>query len=128
VPDKKSHYNKKLKGFAVDLRNDSTKGEIILWKRVLRVKTVFKYQFNRQFPMKLEGRGIIVDFICRRLNLIIEIDGYSHKFKIKKDRDRDEKLSNLGYHVLRFKEQEVRNALTEVVYVIYEKIKELEKE
>jgi very-short-patch-repair endonuclease len=126
LPDKKSNYNKNLKAFAKDLRNDSTKGEIILWKKVLRAKTIFNYQFNRQFPMYLSEKGIIVDFICRKLKLIIEIDGYSHKFKTKKDRERDELLSELGYHVLRFEERAVRYALTDVVIVIDSKIRELE--
>jgi len=84
------------------------------------------YQFNRQFAMRLNGMGIIVDFICRSLKLIIEIDGYSHRFKTKEDQERDEKLTNMGYYVLRFKEQEVRNALTDVVVIIDAKIKELE--
>ena len=126
MSEKKSNYNKNLKVFSRELRNDSTKGEIILWKKVLRAKTVFNYQFNRQFPMHLSEKSIIVDFICRKLKLIIEIDGYSHRFKAKKDRERDEKLSNLGYHVLRFEERAVRNALTDVVIVIDAKIKELE--
>ena len=126
MPERKSHYNKNLKKFSRDLRNDSTKGEIILWKKVLRAKIVFPYQFNRQFAMRLNGMGIIVDFICRSLKLIIEIDGYSHRFKTKEDQERDEKLTNMGYYVLRFKEQEVSNALTDVVIVIDAKIKELE--
>ena len=122
-----SHYNKNLKKFAQELRNDSTKGEVILWKKVLRAKAVFNYQFNRQFPMKIPGKGIIVDFICRKLKLVIEIDGYSHRFKRKEDRSWDTKLVELGYHVLRFQEKEVRNTLTDVVIVIDAKIKELEK-
>lgn len=126
LPDKKSNYNKNLKSFARELRNDSTKGEIILWKKVFRAKTIFNYQFNRQFPMYLSEKSIIVDFICRKLKLIIEIDGYSHKFKTKKDRERDKLLSELGYHVLRFEELAVRNSLTDVVIVIDSKIKELE--
>ena len=126
MSEKKSNYNKNLKIFSRELRNDSTKGEIIIWKKVLRARTIFKYQFNRQFPIHIPEKNIIVDFICRKLKLIIEIDGYSHKFKAKMDRERDEKLSNLGYHVLRFEESAVRNALTDVVMVIDAKIKELE--
>lgn len=76
--------------------------------------------------MYISGKCIIVDFICRKLKLIIEIDGYSHKFKTKQDRERDEKLSKLGYHVLRLEESAVRNALTDVVIVIDAKIRELE--
>ncbi len=74
---KKSHYAKDLKPLARDLRNNSTLGEVILWDKVLKNKKL-GFQFNRQFPMQLPTKKIIVDFICRKLKLIIEIDGYSH--------------------------------------------------
>jgi very-short-patch-repair endonuclease len=98
----KSNYNKNLKYFSRELRTNSTLGEIILWKRVLQGKIKFEHQFNRQFPMKLEGQGIIVDFICSKLKLIIQIDGYSHQFKTKQDELRDQQLNEIGYQVLRF--------------------------
>jgi very-short-patch-repair endonuclease len=123
---KKSHYNKYLKGYSRDLRNDSTLGEIILWKRVLRAKQVFKYQFNRQFPMKVGKLNIIVDFICRKLKLVIEVDGGSHRFKQEQDAYRDRTLGELGYHVLRISEQEARHKIDYVVAVIDDKIKEIE--
>ena len=84
-----SNYNKRLKSFARDLRNNSTDGEIILWSKALRAKKM-GYQFNRQFPMVLGDLKIIIDFICRKLKLVIEVDGYSHKFKVEKDKKRDE--------------------------------------
>lgn len=122
----KSNYNKNLKHFARDLRNESTLGEIILWKRILRAKTIFDYQFNRQLSMKVDGIQIIVDFICREFKLIIEIDGYSHNFKHKEDEIRDHKLNVLGYTILRFTEQEARHQIDHVVTVLDTKIKELE--
>ncbi len=125
-PKPKSHYNNHLKDFATELRNDSTLGEIILWKRVLRGKIKFDLQFNRQFPMTVNNHGIIVDFICRKLKLIIEIDGYSHQFKEPQDRIREEELNKMGYLVLRFTEAEVKKRLDHVVAVIENKIKELE--
>ena len=73
----KSHYNKKDKELARKLRKNGTKGEVILWQAVLRAKQFYGYQFNRQFCID----DYIVDFIARKLKLIIEIDGYSHKFK-----------------------------------------------
>ena len=120
-----SHYNKNLKHFARDLRNESTLGEIILWKRVLRGRIKFDFQFNRQFPMKLKNKGIIVDFICRKLKLIIEVYGYSHQFKVSQDQERDFQLELMGYHVLRISEGEVRHRLDHVVQRIESKIKEL---
>ena len=125
MTSKKSNYNKNLKDFSRDLRNDSTLGEIILWKKVLRAKRVFNYQFNRQFPMQVDGLNIIVDFICRELKLVIEIDGYSHNFKQEQDEIRDKKLNDLGYKVIRFSEQEVRHRIDFVVTVIDEVIEEL---
>ena len=126
MPQKKSNYNKDLKHFARELRNESTLGEIILWKRVFRAKQVFNYTFNRQFPMLVNEKQIIVDFICRKLKLVIEIDGYSHKFKHQEDQIRDKNLKELGYHVLRFSEQEVRHRIDDVVVVLDAKIRELE--
>ena len=107
----KSHYNKKLKPLAKNLRNDSTKGEIILWSEVLRAKQFHGYQFNRQFAMK----NYIVDFICRKLKLIIEIDGQYHDLIYEKDKLRDETLKELGYHVIRFQETEIYTDLDNVI-------------
>lgn len=123
---KKSHYNKKLKTFARELRKNSTLGEIILWAKVLRAKKMLGYQFNRQFAMKIDDMNIIVDFICRKLKLIIEIDGSSHDFKFEKDKIRDEKLSKYGYLVLRITEKEVTHNLNNVVTTIENTISRLE--
>jgi very-short-patch-repair endonuclease len=76
--------------------------------------------------MKVNEKQIIVDFICRKLKLVIEIDGYSHKFKHKEDIIRDQNLIALGYHILRFTEQEIRHRIDEVVIIIDDKIKSIE--
>ncbi len=73
------------------------------------------------------GLNIIVDFICRRLKLIIEIDGYSHNFKHEADQLRDERLQGYGYYVLRITEHEVKYDLANVVSKIENKIRELER-
>lgn len=109
---KKIIYNKNLREYARELRNNSTLGEIILWKKVLRAKKFHGYQFNRQFVID----NYIADFVCRKLKLIIEIDGYSHQFKHQKDIEKDKYLKDLGYRVLRFKESEVRHKLDDVVW------------
>jgi hypothetical protein len=46
----------------------------------------------------------IVDFYCDELKLVIEIDGDVHdkSAQIERDKVRDERLSSLGYRVLRF--------------------------
>jgi len=120
-----SNYNKYLKTNARNLRNQSTFGEVILWDKVLKSKMMLGYTFNRQFPMKIKEKNIIVDFICRKLKLIIELDGYSHNFKYEEDIERDKSLLEKGYTVLRILESEVQNDLQNVIREIEGKIKEL---
>lgn len=99
-------YNPYLKEKARELRNNSTLGEILLWKK-LKGKQYYGFDFHRQKPIL----NYIVDFYCYKLNLIIEIDGYSHIFKTEEDKQRDKKLTELGFTILRFTESDVRNNL-----------------
>lgn len=126
MEDKNSYYDKSLKKYARELRNNSTFGEVILWSKVLKSKGT-GYQFNRQYAMKIDELKIIVDFICRPLKLIIEIDGYSHNDKFKEDAARDEKLKSNGYKVLRFSEQIIKFDIDNVTREIEEIIKEIEE-
>jgi very-short-patch-repair endonuclease len=106
-----SRYNKKYKPLARALRKESTPGEIRLWTEVLRAGKFYGYQFNRQYALE----GFIVDFICRKLKLIIELDGRSHQFKTEEDQERDKRLLEMGYVVLRFPEVEVMKDLANVI-------------
>ena len=72
------------------------------------------YQFLRQFSID----NFIVDFICRKIKLIIEVDGYSHNFKYEQDIQRDEHLAKLGFTVIRFTENEIKNDLSNVIRAI----------
>lgn len=99
-------YNPYLKEKARELRNNSTLGEILLWKK-LRGKQCYGFDFHRQKPIL----NYIVDFYCYKLKLIIEVDVYSHNFKAEEDKKRDIELKELGFIVLRFQEGEVRNNL-----------------
>ena len=83
---------------------------------------MYGYQFNRQFPIG----NYIVDFISRKLNLIIEIDGNSHFSKSAADRDRQDYLESLGYVILRFSEAEVVHRLDDVVEKISYAVESLE--
>lgn len=103
-------YHPYLKEKARELRNNSTPGEILLWKK-LKGKQCYGFDFHRQKPI-LE---YIVDFYCYKLKLIIEIDGNSHNVKAEEDERRDKELQKLGFTVLRFSEAEVRNNLNLVL-------------
>ena len=102
-----NNYNKHLKQFARNLRNQSTKAEIILWSRVLRNRSMMGYQFLRQRPID----KFIVDFFCKELKLVIEVDGLTHMFEenFEKEFNRQKRLEELGYVVIRFSDDEVLN-------------------
>ena len=98
-------YNKDLKVFSRYLRNNSTLSEVLLWQE-LRAGSIRGYKFNRQKPL---GR-YIVDFYCKKLNLVIEVDGSSHYHEdaILKDQVRQQALEQLGLEFLRFDDLDVK--------------------
>ena len=95
-------YNPALKEKARQLRNDSTKTEILLGT-FLRGRPLRGYDFHRQKPID----EYIVDFFCNELMLAIEIDGVSHIGKELYDAKRQRKLEDLGVRFLRFKDDDV---------------------
>jgi len=108
-------YNKNLKEFSRKLRNNSTLGKILLWKK-LRAGSMINYTFNRQKPLD----RYIVDFYCKPLNLVIEIDGSYHfeeEQKVK-DNERQKLLQQMGLPLLRFSEQQVRKDMDMVLKAI----------
>ena|SRR3990167_9923776 len=123
ITELNNHYNKNLKPFARNLRNDSTKAEIRIWCELLRNKRMLGFQFLRQRSIG----NYIADFMCKELYLIIEIDGYSHDFKYEEDIERDKKLKELGFHTLRFTDDEVKNHITNVERAIVQWIGENKK-
>ncbi|MCC6684110.1 MAG: endonuclease domain-containing protein [Bacteroidia bacterium] len=106
------HYNKKLKPFATQNRKESTKAEIRLWCELLRNKQMMGHNFLRQRPIE----NYIADFFCKKLKLIIECDGYSHQLDevAERDEQRTKRLTELGYHVIRFSDNEVMNNIENV--------------
>lgn len=105
-----NHYNKNLKEFARELRNNSTLSEVIFWDKLLKRKQLRGYPFLRQRPIK----NFIVDFFSKDLKLIIEIDGEIHKFQKKKDKRREEELKELGFSIIRFHNNEILQDLFNV--------------
>ena len=111
----KIHYKKHLKVFAKELRNNSTKSEIKLWK-YLKGKQMMGYDFHRQRPID----EYIADFFCHKLKLVIELDGFTHRFEVvaQKDVKKEDKLSEFGITVLRFSDDQVINDIYNVLKVI----------
>lgn len=77
------------------LRQTMTDAERVLWKH-LRSRRMH-YKFRRQTP-----RGTyITDFVCLEKKLVVEVDG-AHHLNNSYDKNRDTWLSEQGYRVLRF--------------------------
>ena len=108
-------YNPKLKQIARNLRNNSTKSEILLWN-ALKGKQLRGFDFHRQRPIY----KYIVDFFCSELSLAIEIDGSSHNDKLEFDDLRQKELESAGVQFLRFTDKDVKQNLSGVVDVIIE--------
>lgn len=120
-----NYYNKKLKANGRALRNNMTKAEACLWKYALKNKKR-GYTFNRQRPVL----RYIADFMCKDLRLIIEVDGSSHDHPKAKERDRErqKKLENAGFIVVRFTNNDVLKNMDSVILKIDEVIKQLESQ
>lgn len=106
------YYNKNLKELARRLRKNSTKAEVILWAQLLRGRKMQGYTYLLQRPVM----NFIADFMCKELMLIIEIDGYTHPFEEqwKLDLEKQRKLENAGFTVIRFTDEEVLKDLENV--------------
>jgi len=119
------HYNSDLKDFANTNRKNMTKAEACIWKFLLSSKQMMGYQFRRQRPIL----NFIVDFMCKELMLIIEIDGLTHQWESVAERDisREKALSDIGFTVIRFNDDEVLNDLENVNRAICFYIEDIEK-
>jgi very-short-patch-repair endonuclease len=71
-------------------------------------------KFRRQQPI----HPFIADFACMEARLIIELDGMSHDARLGYDEARDKKLKQMGYFILRFRNQDVAENLEYVVDAI----------
>ena len=108
-------YNPKLKTLARELRNKSTKSEIKLWKHI-KGKQIMGFDFHRQKPLL----DYIADFYCAELNLVIELDGYSHQLEevVAKDKQKEMAFGKYGIKVLRFNDNEVFKNINGVLKTI----------
>lgn len=78
------------------------------------------YTFNRQKPLG----NYIVDFYCRSLNLVIEVDGGYHFEQQQKiaDEERQTLLEKMGLHFIRLHDEEIRKDMDIVLRKINEYI------
>lgn len=92
-----------LKAFARENRKNATLAENVLWE----------YLRNGELGEKFLRQHIIgdyiVDFVSRHDGLVIEVDGGYHSEPRQQEEDklREEVLEQMGYHVIRFTNEEV---------------------
>jgi very-short-patch-repair endonuclease len=96
-----------------ELRKYPTLAEKIMWK-YLQARQCLGFKFRRQHQID----RTIVDFVCIREKLVIELDGSIHNKRKEYDQRRDAWLRSQGYRVMRFKNEEVEktpeNVLEEI--------------
>ena len=92
------------------LRLNPTPAEVKLWES-LKQRQLNGLKFRRQHPIA----SFIVDFYCPQYRLMIEVDGDSHHQQTEYDAARTERLNQLGYQVLRFRNEEIFDHLDHVL-------------
>ena len=96
------------------LRRKMSLPEVLLWQQLR--KKPDGVQFRRQHP----AGPYVLDFFCATASLAVEIDGESHDFGDRPQRDlrRDEWLKGQGVNVLRIPAVEVLKNLDGVLQAI----------
>ncbi|MFH1052115.1 MAG: endonuclease domain-containing protein [bacterium] len=120
----KIYYNPKLKELARQMRNNPTYAEKSLWY-ALKEDQLSGYDFHRQKPIG----DFIFDFYSFDLNLVIEVDGYTHESEKVKENDlkKDNFIKEIGFNILRFTDDEVLGNPNKVVKKIEEYVEWFEK-
>ncbi len=106
-------YNKNLKERAKQLRKSGNLSEVLLWQQI-KNKQFLELDFHRQ---RVIGH-YIVDFFCKKLNLVIEIDGSTHNDKVEYDKKREGYLKNLGLTIIHILDVDVKHNLEGVLKFI----------
>ena len=103
-----------LHRFAQENRKNQTEAESILWNAIRASQCGVR--FRRQHIIG----DYIADFVCLSKKLIVEIDGGYHGMtsQIVKDEQRTEDLRQLGYRVIRFRNEEIIGAFDKVMETI----------
>ena len=107
-------FNPDLRDRAKELRKAGNLCEVLLWQQ-LHKKKFRGYDFDRQ---KIIG-NYIVDFYCLDCNVVIEIDGSSHDYKVEYDEERDRYFESLGLVVIHIRAKDVLGDLGGVMEMMY---------
>jgi leucyl-tRNA synthetase len=123
--EKRHRIHPLILAHAREMRHPQTPAEAALW-RALRNRQL-RFKFRRQHPID----RFIIDFYCAEAKLLIEVDGASHlePEQIEYDKLRTEYLEELGYKVIRFKNDDVKfnidGVTGEILRVVESRIAEI---
>jgi len=92
-----------LRGFARENRKKQTPAELYLWEYLRQEQ--LGVNFRRQHIIY----DYIVDFVCLDRMLVVEVDGAYHveREQVEDDEVRTAHLEQIGFRVIRFKNEEV---------------------
>jgi leucyl-tRNA synthetase len=110
-----------LQDKAVSMRDNPTPAESALWQSLKGNK--LDEHFRRQHIID----RFIADFVCISKKLVVEVDGDIHDYQKEEDAARTERLNELGYKVIRFKNEQVLVDIESVVEEIKLQLKEQSK-
>ena len=110
----KKSVDRKTKNRAKHLRKNASPVERLFWCRI-RAGQLHGLRIRRQHPIG----PYIADFYVPRLGLVIELDGDSHDFRVKKDRVRDRYMEVQGLTVLRFQNRDIMKRLDSVLEYLW---------
>ena len=101
---------------AREMRRNENAAERRMWS-ILRARRMSSFKFRRQHAL---GR-CIVDFICLKARLVIEVDGDTHgnDESAAQDLKRTKEIEQMGYRVIRFWNHEVLTATDDVAAAIF---------
>ena len=108
-----------LREFAKENRKHQTLAESFLWERLRRNQ--LGVEFRRQYVIG----DYIADFVCLDEGLIIEVDGAYHAERDQHDDDmvRTANLEQIGFKIIRFRNEEVLMNVEKVLESINNELK-----
>ncbi len=104
-----------MKHFARKLRKHQTDSERHLWF-YLRGRRLGGHKFRRQYQVG----PYILDFVCLKRKLAVELDGGQHNEKSEYDDQRTNYIAERGYMIMRFWNHEVFQETKDVLEMILE--------
>lgn len=115
------HTNEPIYARQRGSRRATQDAEFLLWQE-LRTHQ-FRYKFRRRYTIDVYR----VDFCCRKLKLVIELESTKTKYRESYHKEREAFLTKQGFHILRLPDEELQKDKKAVVDIIRKKVFYLER-